>query len=99
MTDPKNSEAQNEELGLEQLEDAAGGVIHPSYMTDPTKIVDPIQKQRSRDVDRCNITLPSPSCGVRCRTRLIPDIPTLTSEWLKGCPQTTAEAAPSQNSP
>ena len=25
MTDPKNPEAQNEELGLEQLEDAAGG--------------------------------------------------------------------------
>ena len=25
MTDPKNSEAQNEELDLEQLEDAAGG--------------------------------------------------------------------------
>ena len=61
MTAPKNSEAQNEELGLEQLEDAAGGIIHPSYMTDPTKIVDPIQKQRSRDVDRCNIgNLPEP---------------------------------------
>ena len=58
MTAPKNSEAQNEELDLEQLEDAAGGVIHPSYMTDPTKIVDPIQKQRSRDVDRCNIGNP-----------------------------------------
>ena len=26
MTDPKNSEAQNEELDLEQLEDAAGGL-------------------------------------------------------------------------
>ena len=25
MTDPKNSEAQNEELDLEQLEDTAGG--------------------------------------------------------------------------
>ena len=57
MTDPKNSEAQNEELGLEQLEDAAGGVIHPSYMTDPTKIVDPML-QRSRDVDRSNIGNP-----------------------------------------
>ena len=58
MTDPKNSEAQNEQLGLEQLEDAAGGVIHPSYMTDPIKIVDPIQKQRPMDVDRCNIGNP-----------------------------------------
>ena len=48
MTDPKKAEAQNEELGLEQLEDAAGGIIHPSYLTDPTKIVDPIQKQRSK---------------------------------------------------
>ena len=46
MTAPKNSEAQNEELDLEQLEDAAGGVIHPSYLIDPTKIVNPIQKQR-----------------------------------------------------
>ena len=46
MTYPKNSEAQNEELGLEQLEDAAGGVIHPSYMTDPTKIVDPIWQDK-----------------------------------------------------
>ena len=26
MTDPKNSEAQSEELDLEQLEDAAGGI-------------------------------------------------------------------------
>ena len=26
MTDPKNSEAQNEELNLEQLEEAAGGI-------------------------------------------------------------------------
>ena len=26
MTDPKNPEAQNEELDLEQLEDAAGGI-------------------------------------------------------------------------
>ena len=26
MTNPKNPEAQSEELGLEQLEDAAGGV-------------------------------------------------------------------------
>nr|BDD46730.1 hypothetical protein 1 [bacterium] len=26
MTDPKNAEAHNEELDLEQLEDAAGGV-------------------------------------------------------------------------
>ena len=26
MTDPKNPEATNEELGLEQLEDAAGGL-------------------------------------------------------------------------
>ena len=48
MTAPKNSEAQNEELDLEQLEEAAGGVIHPSYLIDPTKIVDPIQKQRSK---------------------------------------------------
>ena len=27
MTDPKNREAQNEELNLEQLEDAAGGIL------------------------------------------------------------------------
>ena len=27
MTDPKNSEATNEELDLEQLEDAAGGIL------------------------------------------------------------------------
>ena len=46
MTDPKNTEATNEELDLEQLEDAAGGVIHPSYMTDPTKIVDPIWQDK-----------------------------------------------------
>ena len=26
MTDPKNSEAQNEELDLEELKDAAGGI-------------------------------------------------------------------------
>ena len=35
MTDPKNSEAQNEELNLEQLEDAAGGLgaceLKPSH--------------------------------------------------------------------
>ena len=46
MTDPKKAEAQNEELDLEQLEDAAGGVIHPSYLTDPTKIVDPIWQDK-----------------------------------------------------
>ena len=27
MTDPKNSEATNEEFDLEQLEDAAGGIL------------------------------------------------------------------------
>ena len=42
MTDPKKAEARNEELGLDQLEEAAGAVIHPSYLTDPTKIVDPL---------------------------------------------------------
>lgn len=46
MTDPKKAEAQNEELDLEQLEDAAGGIIHPSYLTDPTKIVDPIWQEK-----------------------------------------------------
>ena len=46
MTDPMKAEAQNEELDLEQLEDAAGGIIHPSYMTDPTKIVDPIWQDK-----------------------------------------------------
>ena len=46
MTDHKNPEATNEELDLEQLEDAAGGIIHPSYMTDPTKIVDPIWQDK-----------------------------------------------------
>ena len=46
MTAPKNPEVQNEELDLEQLEDAAGGVIHPSYMTEPNKIVDPIWQDK-----------------------------------------------------
>ena len=31
MTDPKNPEAQNEELDLEQLEDAAGGATAIEY--------------------------------------------------------------------
>ena len=70
MTDPKNSEAQNEELDLEQLEDAAGGIIHPSYMTDPTKIVDPIQKH-VRDEHKIG-TLPSQLCGAE---ELIPTQP------------------------
>ena len=58
MTDPKKPETQNEELGFDQLEEAAGAVIHPRYLTDPSKIVDPIWKQRSGDLDRCNIGQP-----------------------------------------
>ena len=71
MTDAKNPEAQSEELGLDQLEEAAGAVIHPSYLTDPAKIVDPIwqdthgqssakivdptKPERSRRVDTNNL--------------------------------------------
>jgi len=33
MTDPKNPEQQSEELDLDQLKDAAGGVIHPNFLT------------------------------------------------------------------
>ena len=49
MTDPKNSEAQSEELHLQQLEEAAGAVIHPSFMTDPNKIVDPLWQAGPHD--------------------------------------------------
>ena len=33
MTDPKTSESQSEELSLDQLKDAAGGIVHPSFRT------------------------------------------------------------------
>ena len=59
MTDPKNSEAQNEELGLDQLEEAAGAVIHPSYMTDPNKIVDPLWQGDIRGQSSAKIVDPT----------------------------------------
>ena len=68
MTDPKNPEAQNEELDLEQLEDAAGGVIHPSYLTDPTKIVDPIWQAGPHDNFRKIVDPPKPEQGRRADT-------------------------------
>ena len=61
MTDPKKAEAQNEELDLEQLEDAAGGIIHPSYMTDPTKIVDPLWQGDIRGQSSAKIVDPTKS--------------------------------------
>ena len=43
MTDPKNSEAQNEELDLEQLKDAAGGLEggsgNDTYLRGPKRTV------------------------------------------------------------
>ena len=59
MTDPKNSETTNEELGLDQLEEAAGAVIHPSYLTDPTKIVDPLWRGNIRDQSSAKIVDPT----------------------------------------
>ena len=49
MNDPKNSEAQNEELNLEQLEDAAGGSGHTTAIIEPNYITDPIAKQGSME--------------------------------------------------
>ena len=37
MTDPKNPEATNEELNLEQLEDAAGGLYYDDVSLIPFK--------------------------------------------------------------
>ena len=47
MTDPKNSEAMNEELGLEQLEDAAGG-FEPGLYYDDVSLV-PFKSEPKRN--------------------------------------------------